>query len=272
MVKGAIMQPFYGGYSPKLQLHADDIAGVVSMYGKREVRAHKPAPPTSTTTGRPYQRVTHRTETPSTPKTTRRPNTQSTKSEGVRPDLCKDASVDAITTLPDGTIYAFKGSYVFQIDGKGKGVIPGWPHRIESIFKGLEGNLDAAVTRKNGKTYFFKGSYYWRFQGTKMDPWYPKKISMHFEGLPDNIDSSFEWIGALYFTKGDKIWRFDPKSKPHVSEKYPVSLQVWNLGENVPRIDASFRAPNGHTYFFYDQSYWRFNERTFRVKIFLNEQ
>lgn len=45
---------------------------------------------------------------------------------------------------------------MFQIDGKGKGVITGWPHRVDAVFQGLEGNLDAAVTRKNGKTYFFK--------------------------------------------------------------------------------------------------------------------
>ncbi len=52
--------------------------------------------------------------------------------------------------------FALLGDYVFQIDDKGKGIVSGSLNRIETVFRGLEGNLDAAVTRKNGKTYFFK--------------------------------------------------------------------------------------------------------------------
>lgn len=36
---------------------------------------------------------------------------------------------------------------------------------------------------------------------------------------------------------------------------------------NIPKLDASFKAPNGHIYFFYDQVYWRFDEREFKVSI-----
>lgn len=32
MTSGALMQPFYS-YSPKLQLHSDDIRGIQSLYG-----------------------------------------------------------------------------------------------------------------------------------------------------------------------------------------------------------------------------------------------
>ncbi|CAL8075183.1 unnamed protein product [Orchesella dallaii] len=106
MVKGAVMQPFYGGYSPKLQLHSDDIAGVQSMYGKRETRQHKP---TTTSTVKPFQRP-YPTPAPSHPETTRRPNIHFPTKEYSRPDLCKDSSIDAITTLPDETVYAFKGT------------------------------------------------------------------------------------------------------------------------------------------------------------------
>lgn len=66
---------------------------------------------------------------------------------------------------------------------------------------------------------------------------------------------------------GDKIWRFDPNSRPFVSNKYPIPLDLWELGRNIPTIDASFKAPNGHVYFFYDQTYWRFDERRFKVDL-----
>jgi hypothetical protein len=52
--------------------------------------------------------------------------------------------------------FPLSGYYVFRIDATGKGVLPGWPQRLEYVFPGLEPNVDAAFTRKNGKTYIFK--------------------------------------------------------------------------------------------------------------------
>ena len=34
-VQGAVMFPYYTGYVPNMQLHSDDIAGIQSLYGKR---------------------------------------------------------------------------------------------------------------------------------------------------------------------------------------------------------------------------------------------
>lgn len=67
------------------------------------------------------------------------------------------------------------------------------------------------------------------------------------------------------FKLGEKIWRFDPMTRPFVSDKYPIPLNLWQLG--VSRLDATFKAPNGHIYFFYDQVYWRFDERKFKVAL-----
>lgn len=113
------MQPFYGGYQPRLQLHPDDIAGIQSLYGVREGRSqqashhhnnkhqkppstespHLPAPPPRAPPAPPVRTTT----------TTTTERSRETNRDMLRPDLCKDARIDAITATKDGTIYAFKG-------------------------------------------------------------------------------------------------------------------------------------------------------------------
>ncbi len=102
--KGAIMQPFYAGYSPKLRLHPDDIEGIQSLYGKRDRRK------IATTTNRPRP-TDDKPSTRPRPTTSKpiRTTTASIKVGHDRPDLCKDSKIDAITTLDDGTVVAFKG-------------------------------------------------------------------------------------------------------------------------------------------------------------------
>ena len=61
---------------------------------------------------------------------------------------------------------------------------------------------------------------------------YPKKIFEGFPGIPNRIDSAFVWggNGKIYFTKGDKFWKFDPDTTPHVSKRnYPKPLNLWTL-------------------------------------------
>lgn len=126
-------------------------------------------------------------------------------------------------------------------------------------------SIDAAFTYKNGKTYFFKGAQYWRYSDRTMDAGYPKDISDGFTGIPDNVDAAMVWggNGKIYFYKGSKFWRFDTLKRPPVKVSYPKPLSNW---EGVPdNIDAALQYTNGYTYFFKDNKYYRFNDRTFSV-------
>ena len=52
-------------------------------------------------------------------------------------------------------------------------------------------------------TYFFKGGNYWKFINRIPEPGYPKSISGAWGGIPNNIDTAFEWAGngKTYFFK-----------------------------------------------------------------------
>ncbi|CAG5097647.1 Similar to mmp11: Stromelysin-3 (Xenopus laevis) [Cotesia congregata] len=146
------------------------------------------------------------------------------------------------------------------------GVASGYPRLISSSWKGLPGKIDAAFTYKNGKTYFFKGSKYWRYVGKRIDGDYPKDISEGFTGIPDNIDAVTVWTGngKIYFYKGTKFWRFDPAQRPPVKSTYPKLISNW---EGVPNNMDAALTYHGYTYFFKDNAYYRFNDRTFSVDV-----
>lgn len=48
---------------------------------------------------------------------------------------------------------------------------------------------------------------------------------------------------------------------------YPKPISNW---DGIPdNIDAALHYTNGYTYFFKDENYYRFNDRTFAVNIYL---
>lgn len=98
-----------------------------------------------------------------------------------------------------------------------------------------------------------------------MDGAYPKEINEGFTGVPNNLDAALVWggNGKIYFYKGTKFWRFDPLKRPPVKSTYPKPLSNW---EGLPNnVDAGLQYTNGYTYFFKDDKYYRFNDRTFSV-------
>ncbi|PIO35807.1 hypothetical protein AB205_0006120, partial [Aquarana catesbeiana] len=103
------------------------------------------------------------------------------------PDPCHD-NLDAIILGPYGKTYAFKGDYVWTITDYGIGPLT----RIQSMWKGLPGNLDAAVHSKRTKrTYFFKGDKFWRYTDFKLNSGYPKVLTR----VPPNISAALFWEG-----------------------------------------------------------------------------
>ncbi|XP_049627847.1 vitronectin [Suncus etruscus] len=147
-----------------------------------------------------------------------------TTQDTVRPlteeELCSGKPFDAFTELKNGSIFAFRGKYCYELDETT--VRPGYPKLIRDVW-GIEGPIDAAFTRVNcqGKTYLFKGSEYWRFEDGVLDPDYPRDISEGFSGIPDDVDAalalpahSYTGQEKAYFFKGKQYWEYEFQQQP----------------------------------------------------------
>ncbi|KAM3934112.1 vitronectin [Leptodactylus fuscus] len=139
-------------------------------------------------------------------------------------ELCSGRPFDAFTNFKNGSVYAFRGKYFYELDDKR--ALDGYPKLIKDVW-GIEGPIDAAFTRLNcqGKTYLFKGTQYWRFTDTALDPEYPRAISDGFSNIPDNIDAAFslpantyEGNEKAYFFKGSRYWQYEFKNQPTIEE------------------------------------------------------
>uniref|UniRef100_A0A9J7ZYI5 Vitronectin b n=1 Tax=Cyprinus carpio carpio TaxID=630221 RepID=A0A9J7ZYI5_CYPCA len=137
---------------------------------------------------------------------------------------CSGRTFDAFMQLKNGSIYAFRGDYFFELDDKS--VMPGYPKLIKDVW-GISGPIDAAFTRINcqGKTYIFKGNKYWRFDGDVLDEDYPRDISVGFEKIPDDIDAAFAIPAPghhgkekVYFFKGEQYYQYEFKHQPSHEE------------------------------------------------------
>ncbi|XP_071431007.1 vitronectin [Pithys albifrons albifrons] len=135
-------------------------------------------------------------------------------------ELCSGRPFDAFTDLKNGSLYAFRGKYFYELDKTS--VLPGYPKLISDVW-GIEGPIDAAFTRINcqGKTYLFKGTQYWRFDDGALDPGYPRDIAEGFEGIPNNVDAafalpahSFHGNERVYFFKDKYYWSYDFAQQP----------------------------------------------------------
>ncbi|KAI1902872.1 hypothetical protein AGOR_G00020770 [Albula goreensis] len=137
---------------------------------------------------------------------------------------CSGRPFDSFIQLKNGSIYAFRGEYFFELDERA--VMPGYPKLIKDVW-GISGPIDAAFTRINcqGKTYFFKGNKYWRFDDGVLDDDYPRDISVGFEKIPDDVDAAFALPATshrgkekVYFFKGDQYYQYEFKHQPSHEE------------------------------------------------------
>ncbi|KAM4699943.1 vitronectin isoform 3-T3 [Discoglossus pictus] len=151
------------------------------------------------------------------------PEPRSEEEEGGEDDLCSGRSFDAFTTFKNGSVYAFRGKYFFEVE---KDAVDVSPRLIKDVW-GIEGPIDAAFTRMNcqGKTFIFKGTKYWRFLDGVLDEGYPREISDGFLLFPSNIDAAFavpanNYNGKekAYFFKGNKYWIYEFKTQPSQAE------------------------------------------------------
>ncbi|KAJ7309033.1 hypothetical protein JRQ81_008321 [Phrynocephalus forsythii] len=150
------------------------------------------------------------------------PTTEESPSLGPEEEeiLCSGKPFDAFTSLKNGSIYAFRGKYFYELDEKS--VRPGYPKLIQEVW-GIEGPIDAAFTRINceGKTYLFQGGLYWRIADGVLEPGFPRNISDGFKGIPDHLDAALALPAQNYFSnerayffKGNKYWSYDFTHQP----------------------------------------------------------
>uniref|UniRef100_A0A672PNZ4 Vitronectin-like n=1 Tax=Sinocyclocheilus grahami TaxID=75366 RepID=A0A672PNZ4_SINGR len=189
-----------------------------------------------------------------TPRTTSNAEPTPTKAKDPDAEVCSGRPFDSFMQLKNGSIYAFRGQYFFELDEKS--VLPGYPKLIEDIW-GIKGPIDAAFTRINcqGKTYIFKGKKYWRLEDGVLDEDFPREISVGFEKIPDHLDAAFA-IPAhshhgkekVYFFKGDQYYQYEFKHQPSHEEC----------------IQMSFRSPSAlfrrYTNIYYDRWVEHFNQ------------
>lgn len=137
---------------------------------------------------------------------------------------CSGRPFDAFLQLKNGSIYAFRGEYFFELDDSS--ILPGYPKLIQDTW-GISGPISAAFTRINcqGKSYIFKGSRYWRFSGDVLDEGFPRDISEGFDGIPNDVDAAFTLPAPnhrgkekAYFFKGDKYYKYEFKHQPSHEE------------------------------------------------------
>ncbi|XP_035512923.1 matrix metalloproteinase-19-like [Morone saxatilis] len=218
----ALMGPVYNGYRSDFKLHSDDIQGIQALYGKPEK-----TPPS-------------RKPSPIVP-------------AGVVPDPCK-ATLDAVMLGPLRKTYCFSGEYVWTVSSSGYNT----PILISALWKELPGSLSAAVhSQRTGKTYFLKEDKVWRYNGFKLDPGYPKRLT----NIPANIDSAlyFNKNKKIIFFKGSAYWQWD-EIGPTDFSSYPKPTA--QLFQGLPsNTDAALTWTNGHIYLFKGSQYWRVNQQ-----------
>ncbi|MEM7153276.1 MAG: hemopexin repeat-containing protein [Myxococcota bacterium] len=143
-----------------------------------------------------------------------------------------------------------------------------WTAEMLDLHPGLEmqfprpvqAPVDAALCWSRGRTYFFKGSRYWRYDlNNDHTDWnYPKSISRHWPGLPDDLDAAIDWDnGKTYFFKGSQYWRWTKDEG--LDSGYPKLIaDEW---PGIPNdIDAIFDHNDGRVYFFKGNQYWRWTK------------
>uniref|UniRef100_A0A914ZEM2 Peptidase metallopeptidase domain-containing protein n=2 Tax=Parascaris univalens TaxID=6257 RepID=A0A914ZEM2_PARUN len=221
----AIMAPFYQTYDGNsLHLQKDDMRALVHLYGTSDLHF------------------------------------ENDEDDDDVPDICADATLDAMTVIGNGSAYAFKGDFYWRMNERS--FDEGYPRRISQDWGGISGPIDAAVTDSDGDSYIFKGEQYWLLdRNGKVYEGYPRFISAGLVDMPSNIDAALIWNydDQPYFFKNDKYWKYSRWGMPRT---YPRSLKMLFKGfTKIPaKINAAVTWSNGRSYIFAGRYYYRLTQ------------
>lgn len=175
--------------------------------------------------------------------------------------------IDAALNGADGQVYLFNGNtFVSTENGTSAPVNSKWGKVLNNIE--LNNRVDAALV-KGGKTYLFSGDQYFRYSGpdyTVLDEGYPKKIaswnSQEVSGtLPDSFNTG---ISAAFTAQDNKSYFFSESQYASLGSATPAQIKdnwavVRNNIQADNKLDAGFVAPDGKTYLFRGDQFFRYS-------------
>lgn len=118
-----------------------------------------------------------------------------------------------------------------------------------------------AVSTLRGEILFFKDRYFWR-----RSHWSPEPglhlISSFWPSLPSNLDAAYEVSSkdTVFVFKGNKFWAVRGNE---VQAGYPRNIHTLGFPATITKVDAAISdKEQKKTYFFVEDKYWRFDEKT----------
>lgn len=262
---GALMYPWYQGFSGKFVLPRDDMEGIQKLYGppvgEREFRPSVSLIPTGE--GDDDRQRARYDDTPT------QPDDRSDVGDRGIPDPCT-TPIDAIAIIRSD-IFIFFGQYFLRMEAQKMtkenvtNIHQFWYNLPSSVKK-----IDAAWERPTDrKIIFFAGDRFWEYSSNHLVSQFPKEgLPITEFGIPadiKHIDAVFTWgfNKRTYFVSGDMYWKLD-ENNTRVEYDYPRDMSIWR-GVPVP-LDAAFKYWDEKTYFFKGKSYWKFYDLKMRVE------
>ncbi|CAH1801661.1 unnamed protein product [Owenia fusiformis] len=237
-VRGAVMAPYYQGYSENFRLEYDDIIGIQTLYGGK-ARPRPTDPPRRTTIQAP------------------------TKKPSTKPDTCT-TKIDAILQAHNGKTYVFKYKWMWELTDNG--VVKGFPRLARKFFTKPPYNPGAVVySRRTRKTYFFKDNRVWRYNGFNLETGFPKRIKD--KAYPRGPQAALcDASGRILLFKNYRIYQYNEYSI-NVDAIAPrlITDQFPGLPNEFANVEAALRYKDGYLYFFKGANYRKYDERTQRV-------
>ena len=180
-VAEAIMVPFISHDRRYIKLSQDEIDGLRTIYGARNVN---------------HQHIQDRPRIPATRAKTTPPPTTTTETPRPVPDLpvipdCCNTSYDALVEYRN-ELFIFKDEYLWRVTSTG--IMPGYPVHTKRMWSSLPDNfkkIDAVYSDKRGNIVFFIGKHFYEFDASTLN----KQGTFEELGIfnYDKIDAIFTW-------------------------------------------------------------------------------
>ncbi|XP_072259151.1 matrix metalloproteinase-18-like [Pyxicephalus adspersus] len=227
----ALMYPTYHFIEPsEFHLPEDDVQGIQSLYGAREVP-----------------------EVPEIPGIPDQPNTPST---------CQPITFDAVTTLRGEILFFTNKTFWRQISQDSQAE----HHLIKTFWSDLPTHIQAAYEYQDkDQVLLFKGAKYWVMTGFDVSKDSPKSIyDLGFPRTVRKVDAAVhdDTTGKTYFFVDDKFWSFDEKTQKMDSTTPKKIIDGFpGVGSKVYAVFAK----NKFLYFFDGQRQYEFSSAKKRV-------
>ena len=86
-------------------------------------------------------------------------------------------------------------------------------------------------------------------------------LNLDIVQLLQNVISSF-----MFLILGDQYYRL---SQNRVEPGYPRNIRVWNMPDEIKKVDSVVTYTNGRSYFFAEKNYYAFDDARIRVSFII---